>query len=71
MLHKTNLSPIRYAKVYRKDGKVLSIDDIVNYTIHSKNIPHRLQAKGDLFKKTLEKGPDIKRTLKKLAEFEQ
>lgn len=29
MLHKTDLSPIRYAKVCRKDGKELSMDDIV------------------------------------------
>lgn len=29
MLHKTDLSPIRYAKICRKDGKELSMDDIV------------------------------------------
>ena len=29
MLHKTDLSPIRYAKVCRKDGKELSMDNIV------------------------------------------
>lgn len=29
MLHKTDLSPIRYAKVCRKDGKELTQDDIV------------------------------------------
>lgn len=29
MLHKTDLSPIRYAKICRKDGKELSMDQIV------------------------------------------